>query len=101
MYKAPNIRSPASSECPHYQLLILNSKLFIDYRESVDMLVDVVSHLAGPLLLVLDEEVVVVVKLRVFLVESHEVLVAHVLLHLRRRLLVGKVSLVDELAQFD
>ena len=101
MYKAPNIRSPTSSECPHYQLLILNSKLFIDYRESVDMLVDVVSHLAGPLLLVLDEEVVVVVKLRVFLVESHEVLVAHVLLHLRRRLLVGEVSLVDELAQFD
>ena len=63
------------------------------------MLVDITSHLSSPLLLVLNEIIVEIIKERILLIECHELLVAHVALYVLVGQVITLVGLVDKFVQ--
>ena len=61
--------------------------LLVDDRKIADVVVDILRHSFGKLLLMLDEVVIEIVKLRILLLESVELLLGAVTLNLETILL--------------
>ena len=79
--------------------LVHNSNTLILYNsdEVFDMLINIESHLAGPLLFVLYEFIIEIIKLREFLIKRHEILIAHIPLDILVMTLIEEMTFLDKL----